>query len=140
MILEGAHLVPGFLQGIDSDQAVVVPLLMVVDNEELHRSHFYMRNRDSRSRPGDRYLIAFKKIRRIQKYMVSSGIMRGVPVISHYDLDATLSEIIDHVLTKALESAERGVRVAGTGEKLLERAVEVIGRDKDKGVASETLP
>jgi 2-phosphoglycerate kinase len=140
MILEGAHLVPGFLESIDSDQAVVVPLLVVVDDEELHRSHFYMRSREARSRPGDRYLDAFKKIRRIQKYMMSSGMMRGVPIVNHYDLDATLSEIIDHVLSKALESAGRGVRLAGRGEKLLERAVEVIGRDRDKGVASETLP
>jgi 2-phosphoglycerate kinase len=140
MILEGAHLVPGFLQGIDSDQAVVVPLLVVVDDEELHRSHFYMRSRETRNRPSDRYLMAFKKIRRIQKYMVSSGLMRGVPIVSHYDLDATLSEIIDHVLTKALESAERGMRLAGRDEKLLERAVGAIGRDREKGVASETLP
>jgi hypothetical protein len=71
--------------------------------------------------------------------MVSSALMRGVPIISHYHLDATLSEIIDHVITKALESAERGVKVAGQDEKFLERAVEVIGRDRNKGVPSETL-
>ena len=99
-----------------------------------------MRSRETRNRPSDRYLGAFKKIRRIQKYMVSSGLMRGVPIVSHYDLDATLSEIIDHVLTKALESAERGMRLAGRDEKLLERAVGAIGRDREKGVASETLP
>jgi 2-phosphoglycerate kinase len=140
MIIEGAHLVPGFLQSVESDSAVIVPLLVVVDDEELHRSHFYARSRDSRIRPGERYLAAFKKIRRIQKYMVSSGMMRGVPIISHYDLDATLSEIIDHVINKALDAAERGVRVGTTDDNLLERAVEVIGRDKEKGVPSETLP
>jgi 2-phosphoglycerate kinase len=140
MILEGAHLVPGFLQSVESDQAVVVPLLVVVDDEDLHRSHFYMRSREARNRPSDRYLNAFKKIRRIQKYMVSSGLMRGVAIISHYDLDETLSQIIDHVISKALESAERGVKVASDDDKLLERAVEVIARDKEKGVPSETLP
>src|ERR671918_961405 len=84
MIIEGAHLVPGFLQSVESDNAVIVPLLVVVDDEELHRSHFYARSRDSRIRPGERYLSAFKKIRRLQKYMVSSGMMIGVPIISHY--------------------------------------------------------
>ncbi|CAN5621219.1 hypothetical protein BH24ACT26_BH24ACT26_15970 [soil metagenome] len=104
LILEGAHLVPGFLQSVESDKAVIVPLLVTVDDEELHKSHFYWRNREGR--PKERYLHGFKKIRRIQKYMISSALIRGVPAISHYDLDATLSQIIDHVIVKALTRSE----------------------------------
>lgn len=137
MILEGAHLVPGFLESIDTDEAVIVPLLVTVENEELHRSHFYRRTRDTGRRDGDRYLNAFKKIRRIQKYMVSSAMMRGVPVIEHVDLDNSLSEIIDHVIAKALEAVERGADV-GDEEKLLERAVEAIGRGKEKNGTTDT--
>jgi 2-phosphoglycerate kinase len=133
MILEGAHLVPGFLSSAESSGAVIVPLLVTIEDEELHRSHFYMRTRESRNRPADRYLENFKKIRRIQKYMLSSALMRGVPNITHYDLDATLSEIIDHVIRKALEVAESGVLVANDDEKLLERAVEVIDRQDREG-------
>lgn len=133
MILEGAHLVPGFLEKIESDKAVIVPLLVTVDDEELHRSHFYVRSRETRQRPGDRYLESFKNIRRIQRYMISSALMRGVPTIANYDLDETLSEIIDHVIQKALEAVERGAPVAKEEEKLLERAVEVIDRTKDEG-------
>ena len=133
MILEGAHLVPGFLEKIDSDAAVIVPLLVTIDDENLHRGHFYRRDRDTGARGSERYLKAFKKIRRIQKYMVSSALMRGVPTISHYDLDATLTQIIDHVITKALESLARGVDVKDTEDKLLERAVEAVGRQKREG-------
>jgi 2-phosphoglycerate kinase len=115
LILEGAHLVPGFLQSVESDEAVIVPLLVTVDDEELHRSHFFRRNRESR--PKDRYLNNFKKIRRIQKYMISSALIRGVPTIAHLDLDATLSEIIDHVIAKALDTVERPI-VGGAGEKV----------------------
>ncbi len=132
MILEGAHLVPGFLQGVESEDAVIVPLLITIDDEELHRSHFYHRTRDSRQRPGDRYLNAFKKIRRIQKYMISSSLMRGVPTIPHYDLDATLSQIIDHVITTTFETAERGLHLGRDDEKLLEQAVEAIDRIKEE--------
>jgi 2-phosphoglycerate kinase len=107
MILEGAHLVPGFLQGIDTDRAVVVPLLLSVDDEEIHRSHFYRRGDSARRRSGQRYLKSFKKIRRIQKYMISSALMRGVPTISHYDVDATLTNVIDHVITRALETGDK---------------------------------
>ena len=133
MILEGAHLVPGFLEKIDSDAAVIVPLLVTIDDENLHRGHFYRRDRDTGARGSERYLKAFNKIRRIQKYMVSSALMRGVPTISHYDLDATLTQIIDHVITKALESLARGVDVKDTEDKLLERAVEAVGRQKREG-------
>jgi 2-phosphoglycerate kinase len=133
MILEGAHLVPGFLEKVDTADAVIVPILVVVDDENLHRSHFYRRNRDSSSRPSERYLAAFKKIRRIQKYMMSSALMRGVPIISHYDLDATLSQIIDHVITKALEAVDRGAIVGRDDEHLLEQAVEVLGKTKKEG-------
>jgi 2-phosphoglycerate kinase len=133
MILEGAHLVPGFLEKMDSDDAVIVPLLVTIDDENLHRGHFYRRDRDTGARGSERYLKAFKKIRKIQKYMVSSALMRGVPTISHYDLDATLTQIIDHVITKALESLARGVVVKDTEDKLLERAVEAVGRQKREG-------
>lgn len=126
MILEGAHLVPGFLESVESDEAVIVPILVTIDDENLHRTHFYYRSRDTRHRPSDRYLNSFNKIRKIQKYMISSALMRGVPVVPHYDLDASLSQIIDRVIAKALEQVERGVDVRPQDGKLLEQAVEVI--------------
>ncbi len=134
MILEGAHLVPGFLEGIESQEAVIVPIVVTVDDEDLHRSHFFVRGRESRQRPGDRYLTSFKNIRRIQKYMVSSALMRGVPTISNYDLDETLSKIIDHIIERALEAVERGGPLVPANERLLERAAEVVDRRKtDEG-------
>ncbi len=133
MILEGAHLVPGFLQGIESDQAVVVPLLVTVEDEDLHRSHFYVRSRETRNRPGDRYLASFAKIRKLQKYMISSALMRGVPTVENYDLDQALSDVIDHVVKRALDTVSRGAVVAHKEEKLLERAVEVIDRQRSEG-------
>lgn len=142
LILEGAHLVPGFLEGVESDKAVIVPLVIVIDDEELHRSHFYWRSRDTGHRPTERYLKNFKKIRRIQKYMITSALMRGVPSISHYDLDASLSQIIDHVVTKALETVERGAVVGDKDEQLLGRAVEAVGRHRaeERSPEHEAVP
>ena len=127
LILEGAHLVPGFLQGVESDKAVIVPVLLTVDDEELHRSHFYRRNH--KGRPNERYLQGFKKIRRIQKYMVNSALIRGVPTIPHLDLDATLSQIIDHVITKALGTLEQIESSQRDGE-LLGRAGEAVDKER----------
>lgn len=139
MILEGAHLVPGFLESVDTQDAVVVPLLIVVEDEDLHRSHFHWRSRDSR--PKERYLSNFKKIRRIQKYMTTSASMRGVPTISHVSLDETLSSIIDQILTKVIEAAERGTVVIKKDEQLIEQAAEAVGRTKPEGsTAREAVP
>lgn len=137
MILEGAHLVPGFLETVDSDNAIIVSLLVTIEEEDLHKSHFFRRGRDASARPQDRYLQAFKKIRKIQKYMQNSALMRGVPIVDHYDLDATLSQIIDHVIARALEAAERGAHIEGPDEKLLERAVEAVGKTRDSGSAKK---
>jgi 2-phosphoglycerate kinase len=131
IIIEGAHLVPGFLEGIDSEDAVIVSLLVTIEDEELHKSHFYLRAREPRGRSGDRYLAAFKQIRRIQKYMINSAMMRKVPIVEHDDLDTTLSSIIDLVIEKALEAVDRGAHVSDGDTPLLDQAVEVIGKQKN---------
>jgi 2-phosphoglycerate kinase len=137
LIMEGAHLVPGFLEGVESDQAVIVSLLVVVDDEDLHRSHFFFRSRDAGKRPGDRYLRNFKKIRRLQKYMMSSALMREVPIINHDDLDLTLSQIMDQVITGAYEAVEanKGSTESDENTELLERAAEAVDREKQEGSA-----
>jgi 2-phosphoglycerate kinase len=125
--------VPGFLEGVESEAAVIVPLLVTIEDEDLHRSHFYRRGRETVLRPQERYLNAFKKIRKIQKYMINSALMREVPTVEHYDLDTTLSRIIDEIIPKALQTVGRGGHVASSDERLLERAVEAIGRQKEEG-------
>jgi 2-phosphoglycerate kinase len=139
LIIEGAHLVPGFLSGVESDKAVIVSLLVAIEDEDLHKSHFYYRGREANARSQERYLNAFKKIRRIQRYMISSALMRGVPVISHGDLDATLTEVLDHVITKALETAEATSQSVTDDDGLLDEAARVV--EKGKGTKKrEAVP
>ncbi len=138
MILEGAHLVPGFLEAVDSDQAVVVPLLLTIEDEDAHRTHLERRGREAPQRPQDRYLAGFKKIRRIQKYMVSSALVRGVPTVPNLDLDTTLSEILDHVIRRAVEMVGRGTGITGKDEQLLGRARGAL-REKKGSTPHETV-
>lgn len=107
IIVEGAHVVPGFLDGWEEEfrEAVLVPIVMTVGEEELHRSHFHMRALETKSRPHDRYLSAFDKIRAIQVHINHLALERGVPVVEAIDLDTTLQEIISIVVAKALTSA-----------------------------------
>ena len=105
MIVEGAHLVPGYVDTTAFAQnAVVVPIVVSVDDEELHRSHFAARGQDVATRSSERYLDFFENIRKIQKYVKSLALQHGVPIVPSYNLDATLSKVIDLVVNKALEA------------------------------------
>ncbi|HET7489315.1 MAG TPA: zeta toxin family protein [Acidimicrobiales bacterium] len=105
LILEGAHLVPGF---IDQERfkglAVVVPIIITVDDEETHRTHFLVRAREARHRPADRYLDYFQNIRKQQKYVKSLALEHGVPIVPSTNLDVTLARVIDLVFTHAIEA------------------------------------
>jgi 2-phosphoglycerate kinase len=104
LILEGAHLVPGFFDSGDFTDAVVVPMIITVDDEDAHRSHFLARARESRSRPAERYLDFFDNIRKIQRYVRSLALERSVPIVPSYNLDSTLSQVIELVVSRATQA------------------------------------
>ncbi|HEX6262853.1 MAG TPA: 2-phosphoglycerate kinase, partial [Actinomycetota bacterium] len=66
-IIEGAHVVPGFLDtSTFEDGVLLVPLVVVVEDEDVHRNNFVVRSSDSAARPMGRYLENFENIRRVQ--------------------------------------------------------------------------
>jgi 2-phosphoglycerate kinase len=105
LIIEGAHVVPGFVDPFRyAGKAIVVQLLVSVDDEDLHRSHFVIRGATTGSRPSERYLEFFDNIRRIQGYLMSMAEEHGVPVVQSYNLDTTLGDIIDLVVSEAVRN------------------------------------
>ncbi|MGH2732127.1 MAG: AAA family ATPase [Actinomycetota bacterium] len=108
IIVEGAHVVPGYLEGWEEKfpEAVLVPVVITVSDEEAHRSHFHLRMMETPSRPRDRYLSGFDKIRAIQSYISGLARERGVPVVEMFELDSALQEIAAIVVAKALEKAQ----------------------------------
>jgi 2-phosphoglycerate kinase len=118
VIIEGAHLAPGFIHPNVGDRAVVVQFVVAVDDEDLHRSHFYVRAHESRARPVERYLQNFANIRRIQRHIKSLAMQNQVPIIANHSLDATLASVIELVVSKATAAVgDSGPRlgVAGGG-------------------------
>jgi 2-phosphoglycerate kinase len=118
LILEGAHIVPGFLDAKRfAGNAVVVPMVVTVDDEELHRSHFVIRAQEVRSRPAERYLDHFESIRKIQTYVKSLALENEVPIVPSYNLDATLSQVIDLVVNRAIEAIPSSKTPSQDGSK-----------------------
>jgi 2-phosphoglycerate kinase len=106
MIIEGAHVVPGFLD-LESrqDRILAVPVIITVEDEDVHRSHFTARSADHVHRPAARYLKGFDDIRRLQRYIKSQALSHGVPIIPNYNFDHTLTAVIDLIMERVTERA-----------------------------------
>jgi 2-phosphoglycerate kinase len=101
-VIEGAHVVPGFYDASPfADRILAVPVVVTVEDEETHRSHFVARA--DTPRPYERYLASFENIRKVQRYIKSQALSHGVPVVPNYGLDRTLAAIIDLVMDRASE-------------------------------------
>jgi len=106
IIIEGAHVVPGFIDlATWEDRILAVPVIVTVEDEDVHRSHFVARSSDHEGRPAPRYLDGFENIRRVQRYLKSQALSHGVPVIPNYSFDRSLAAVIDLVMAKAMERA-----------------------------------
>ena len=119
LIIEGAHVVPGFLD-LDPwrDRILAVPVVVTIEEDEVHRSHFAARASEHTGRPAGRYLDRFDDIRRVQRYIKSQALSHGVPVIANYSFDRALAAIIDLVMERATErTAPARVRASAETER-----------------------
>jgi 2-phosphoglycerate kinase len=115
LIVEGAHVVPGFIDHEPwRERILAVPVVVTIEEEEVHRSHFAARASEHVGRPAQRYLDHFDDIRRVQRYIRSQALTHGVPVIANYSFDRALAAVIDLVMERATErAAQHRVDVPG---------------------------
>jgi 2-phosphoglycerate kinase len=106
MVLEGIHLVPGMITPDRSD-ALVVQCIVAISDEDLHRSHFWVRDAATAGlRPLEKYLDGLPEIRLIQDVLLERARRFDVPVIENVSLDEAIGQVLDLVLM----GAERVVR------------------------------
>ncbi len=103
MVLEGIHLVPGMLS-LDRGDALVVQCVLAIHEEEIHRTHFWIRDETSAgARAVDRYIEGMPEIRMLQDYIVDRARRHDVPVIEN----ETRMDAVGAVMDLVLEQAER---------------------------------
>jgi 2-phosphoglycerate kinase len=101
-VLEGIHLVPGVLPPIEG--ALVVQCVLVSENAEEHSTHFLVRDLTTEGiRRHEKYVDHIDEIRRIQEHIVGRAERLGVPVIENRRIDATLTAVLELVLSRAEE-------------------------------------
>ena len=99
MVLEGVHLVPGFLDRARWGEAIVLEFILAVGDRNRHRGNFTVRDWETGGlRPLQRYAEHFAEIRRIQKYIVGRAEAQGVAVVDAPSLDESLSEVLGTIL------------------------------------------
>lgn len=103
LIVEGAHAVPGFMDPPAADEAIVASIVVTVDDEHAHRSHFAARAQETHNRGHRRYLDSLPQIRRVQDHIRDLAIGHGVSVVSSYSLDATVSRVTELVVAAATD-------------------------------------
>ncbi|HEY5549106.1 MAG TPA: hypothetical protein VIL17_05885 [Coriobacteriia bacterium] len=102
MIVEGIHLVPGYIDPAEFRNASVVQLIVTVDEEDAHRSHFYIREvQTDGGRPLEKYRANFDNIRLLGHYIEELAAEHGTPLVHSLQLDKTVAETLELIVTAA---------------------------------------
>ncbi len=120
LVIEGVHMVPGYIEPSQFKSACVVQLLVTVDDEEAHRSHFYIREvQTDGTRPFEKYRANFGNIRLLGRYIEDLAVEHGIPIVHSHQLDRTVAEVLELVVNAAIRGDDRTatprVRPAGEG-------------------------
>ena len=99
-IIEGVHLVPGFVNFSDfDDDALIISMIITVADKDLHRSHFYIRELETEgTRPFKRYRANFDNIRTIGDFIVRRATELDIPVVDSQNLDTTVSIVLEEII------------------------------------------
>ena len=116
-VLEGVHLVPGYLRVSDFAGAIMVPMLITLPSDEEHRAHFESREHESQNhRPRSRYMHYFQEIRSMQRYLEDVARQQGVPLLDGLSLDDSADRAVSLVLEQVLAELSPQERAALLGE------------------------
>jgi 2-phosphoglycerate kinase len=106
LVLEGVHLVPGMLPPVEG--AMVVHCVLAIENEQLHESHFWVRDATSDGlRPVQKYVDALGDIRVVQDFILQQARSSSVPIVENGSIELSIGTVMELVLS----GAERYTRV-----------------------------
>jgi len=97
-IVDGVHVVPGYLGMTDRDDCHVFQYVLEVPDKAEHARRFQSRANAS-NRDAGRYLENLDAIRTLQEYIVEEGRKNGARIITNENLEQTIEEIMDDVTT-----------------------------------------
>jgi 2-phosphoglycerate kinase len=104
LVIEGVHLLPGILP-LETKEALMIPMVLAVPDEDLHRQYFAMRDTEtSQRRQKQSYLKYFAEIRMIHDFIVERAISEKIPVIEDQDPKDTLEQALYYILEASMQA------------------------------------
>ena len=95
LIVDGVHVLPSRLElDIATDQAIVIPLMLVVPKRKTLAKRLKHRAREQPERPASRYIQGLDEIWALQSYLVTEAERHDVPLIVNSDIDEALHELL----------------------------------------------
>ncbi|PKP54360.1 MAG: 2-phosphoglycerate kinase [Candidatus Altiarchaeales archaeon HGW-Altiarchaeales-3] len=98
-IIEGTHLVPGFIDEKYMNMPNIFFFVLNIEDEKEHQARFHARAYETR-RASTKYLRNFNNIRKIQEDVINKANLYRVKVIENSDLERTTKMITEIVLDK----------------------------------------
>ena len=100
-IIEGVHIVPGFIKDELIEDNNIIMFTLTVDDEEAHKQRFYSRCRQPWvKRSLERYMENFGTIRKTQNFLIKQAEIHNSPVINNEDINETIDIMIEDILEK----------------------------------------
>ena len=100
-IIEGVHVVPGFIRRDLIENNNIVMITLTVDDEDAHKQRFYSRCRQPWvKRSLERYMENFGTIRKTQRFLVEQAKIHDTPIINNVDINETIDIMVEDILQK----------------------------------------
>ena len=100
-IIEGVHIVPGFIRKDLMEDNNIIMFILTVDDEEAHRQRFYSRCRQPWvKRSLERYMDNFEPIRKTQRFLVEQAKIHDTRIIDNVDINETIEIMVEDILEK----------------------------------------
>ena len=98
-IIEGVHIVPGFINPDLMENNNIIIFTLTVDDEESHKQRFYSRCRQPwAKRPLERYMDNFDAIRKTQKFLKQQAEINDSRIIDNVDINQTIDIMVNDIL------------------------------------------
>ena len=100
-IIEGVHVVPGFIRKDLLENNNIIIFTLTVDDEEAHKQRFYSRCRQPWvKRSLERYMDNFDTIRKTQRFLVEQAKIHDSHIINNVDINETIDIMVGDILEK----------------------------------------
>lgn len=105
LVVEGVHVVPGYMTHQFQSEVIQIPIMLVLEDESLHRDRFALRERETRgSRTSGAYAQHFDQIRLIQQHLVELARGAGIPLIPAENLDRAIDKGLEVIVDRLQEA------------------------------------